>query len=175
MSVTAMFHKLGGWNDCDIFMEKYSRSLVTMSRETSQVLAQDSDRDVTVSEKVTTILARPWVALNELRPADASHLKAKPGAELTLMVMNRCNFICSYCFTASLYQDSQALAPEGTVRHIDQFLRLTPARVSSLILFGGEPPLAFNAIHRTWVPVRNLFEIHQGGMPSLAIVTTAAS
>jgi uncharacterized protein len=58
--------------------------------------------------------------------------------------------------------------------YLNNFLNQSCARVSSLILFGGEPLLAFNEIKQALKEVENQFSHHQGKMPSLAIVTNGS-
>lgn len=174
MPSTAMFHRLGTVGDTDVYLEKYSRSLVCIGGQESQFLARDSDIDVTVSDQVRRFLCRSRLPRNPLQLAHGIGSRREPGIELTLMITNRCNFACSYCFAADLYPGSRLLTPDAIVCHIREFMNLSDARVSSLILFGGEPLLAFTAIKQAWTEVRSLFDDHQGGMPSLAIVTNGS-
>ena len=174
MPNTAMFHRLGTLGYTDVYLEKYSRSLVCLGRQGSQYLDRDCDRDVTVSDGVRSFLCKSRISQKPLRPVVETDLRKEPGIELTLITTDRCNFACSYCFANDLYPGSKTLNAKNIVRYINEFLNLTRARVSSLILFGGEPLIAFKAIKQAWKEVENLFGNHQGDMPSLAIVTNGS-
>ncbi len=174
MPNTAMFHRLGTLGYTDVYLEKYSRSLICLGRQGSQYLASDCDRDVTVSDGVMSFLCKSRISRKFLRHVGEADLCKEPGIELTLITTDRCNFACSYCFANNLYPSSKTLNAENIVRYIKGFLNLSHARVSSLILFGGEPLLAFKAIKQAWKEVENLFADHQGDMPSIAIVTNGS-
>lgn len=174
MPNTAMFHRLGTLDHTDVYLEKHSRSLICLSGQEAQYLASDCDRDVTVSDGVWSFLGKSRISQKCLRPVGRTDSRKERGIELTLIITDRCNFACSYCFANSLYPGSKTLNADNIVRYIGEFLRLSHARVSSLILFGGEPLLAFKAIKQAWKEVENLFGNHQGDMPSLAIVTNGS-
>ena len=174
MTSTAMFHRLGNLGHTDVYLEKYSRSLVCLGGQESQFLTRDCDRDVTVSDEVRSFLCKSRLRRKALRPAGGTDSRKEPGIELTLMTTDCCNFACSYCFAEDLYPGSKILTSENIVHHISEFLNLFHTRVSSLIFFGGEPLLAFTAIKQAWTEVQNLFDDHQGDMPSLAMVTNGS-
>ncbi|MGA2888197.1 MAG: radical SAM protein [Terracidiphilus sp.] len=96
------------------------------------------------------------------------------GVELTLVLTNNCNFDCCYCFAKDLYQNGKTVDSGGIVTTVSQFLQLSDKPVSSLILFGGEPLIAFDAINTAWSEVARLLMSHQPEMPSLAIVTNGS-
>lgn len=174
MPNTAMFHRLGPLDCRDAYLEKYSRSLICLSGEGARSLARDCDRKVTVSDQVKSFLSRSRLPAAPLNSANMTSSSKKPGIELTLIVASSCNFTCSYCFANALYADPITLTSMDIVNHVRSFLNLSGARVSSLILFGGEPLLAFEAIRQAWEDVRKIFADHQGELPSLAIVTNGS-
>lgn len=174
MTSTAMFHRLGNLEHADVYLEKYSRSLVCLGGPDSQSLAHDCDRDVTVSDEVRSFLCKTRLQRKPLRSAGGTDSRKELGNELTLMTTDCCNFACPYCFADDLYPGSKILTSEDIIRRISEFLNLFHTRVSSLILFGGEPLLAFTAIKQAWTEVQNLFDDHQGDMPSLALVTNGS-
>lgn len=174
MPNTAMFHRLGIIGCRDVYLEKYSRSLLCLGTQGSKYLTADCDREVTVSDAAWDFLCKSRISRNLLGHNNGAGSHREPGIELTLIITDRCNFACSYCFAHDLYPGSKVLAAENIIRHVKKFLRLAQKRVSSLILFGGEPLLAFKAIKQAWKEVENIFHDHQGYMPSLAIVTNGS-
>jgi sulfatase maturation enzyme AslB (radical SAM superfamily) len=174
MPNTAMFHKLGELENCDVYLEKYSRSLVCVAGEALQQLSNDCDRDVTVSDKVFEVLRTSRLNQEQLHPSPVANSPRKSGVELTLITTDSCNFACRYCFASELYQGSNTLKPDDIVRYVENFLKVCQSPVSSLILFGGEPLLAFNSIRQAWPDVKGLFRSHQEEMPSFAIVTNGS-
>jgi uncharacterized protein len=174
MPSTAMFHKLGTLGYTDVYLEKYSRSLVCLGGEWSQRLTSDCDCDVTVSDSFMSFLCKSRISRKFFCHVGEADLRKEPGIELTLITTDHCNFACSYCFANDLYTGSKTLNAENIVSYIKGFLNLSHARVSSLILFGGEPLLAFKAIKQAWKKIENLFADHQGDMPSIAIVTNGS-
>lgn len=174
MQNTAMFHRLGTLDRTDVYLEKYSRSLICLGEQGAQHLTGDCDRDVTVSDGVWSFLCNSRISRKHLRSAAETASRKVPGVELTLITTNRCNFACSYCFANNLYLGSKTLNAAEIVHYLKEFLHLSRTAVSSLIFFGGEPLLAFEAIKQAWEEIRELFVGHQGGMPSLAMVTNGS-
>jgi uncharacterized protein len=170
----AMFHRLGNIDMIDVYLEKYSGSLICLNRQESQYLTRDCDRIVTVSEKVKSFLEKSRLEGKYFPTASRKDSRKGAGIELTLMVTDCCNFACAYCFADSLYSGSTILEPENIFNYISEFINLSHANVSSLIFFGGEPLLAYSAIKKAWTKIQTLFDTHQGNMPSCAIVTNGS-
>lgn len=170
----AMFHKLGRLENADVYLEKFSRTLICLEGEAAARLARDCDKKVSVSDGVREFLDRGRLPGATLPGACRPHSQLKPGIELTLITTDRCNFACTYCFAHELYPGTQILDAETLIHHVRHFLNLCQTRISSLILFGGEPLLAFAEIHKAWPSICRLLRAHQGDMPSLAIVTNGS-
>ena len=174
MTNAAMFHRLGCLGTDDVYLEKFSRSLLCLNGQEAKRLNAHCDKMVSISDSVKIFLEKPRLPQTALQNVPRLVSEHKPGIELTLITTDRCNFACSYCFAHSLYPGATVLSSEKILQHIKHFLRLAPQRISSLILFGGEPLLAFRQTKAAWPRIQDLFQLHQGDMPSLAIVTNGS-
>ncbi len=174
MRTRALFHKLGELAGGEAYLEKYSRSLLWLAQEPSARLAGDCDTEVEVDTRTLDYL-RVGRCQDVSPPGVRVGRRPFPrGVELTLVVTTGCNFGCGYCFGRDVYRDTGALESAGIATAVKQFLLLCEGPVSSFILFGGEPLLAFPAIRAAWPVVTELFRSHQQKMPSLALVTNGS-
>ncbi len=66
---------------------------------------------------------------------------------LTLMVCQKCNLRCSYCYgDGGEYSDSGEMTFEIASKAIDHLFNVSPSKNLSIIFFGGEPLLKFQLI-----------------------------
>ncbi len=110
---------------------------------------------------------------NQIPLLPAKVVKKNRLDKLTIIVTQKCNLQCKYCFTdindtkssgkvmqLKTYQDS-----------IEYILKRYPDGIDSIEFFGGEPLLEFVTIKRVEENLRTLFLQRQIKMPHLGIIT----
>lgn len=125
--------------------EKHSNSLVTVPYDVYKSFLKIDKKLFVLKEDDPYNAKLKSIFKDKAFNFKSSVLTETDGVELNLLITNRCNLNCNYCFAKTSYLGSQTLTPEFIDQTFD-FFEHHQKKVKKIILFGGEPLLAIDCI-----------------------------